>query len=45
MSEVILKNSNLKKTELTYASSFIIYDSLKEFIYSKYNGDCLKIDL
>ena len=45
MSEVILKNSNLKKTELTYASSSIIYDSLKEFIYSKYKGDCLKIDL
>lgn len=45
MSEVILKNSNLKKTELTYASSSIIYDSLKEFIYSKYNGDCLKIDI
>ena len=45
MSEVILKNSNLKKTELTYASSSIIYDSLKEFIYSKYKGDCLKIDI
>ena len=45
MSEVILKNSNLKKTELTYASSSIIYDSLKEFIYSKYKGDCLKTDI
>ena len=45
MSEIILKNSNLKKTELTYASSSIIYDSLKEFVYSKYNGDCLKIDI
>ena len=42
--EYVVKNENLKKTEITFSNFEVIKDAIKEFSYEHYSGSCFTLN-